>query len=425
MPRRRKVLVLTPYPLLPAHSGGRLYALGTVTPVASEHEFHLLALANAAERDELARGGDALRAEYARSFASVSFEERPRIPHQLGGRAAVLRHFATHVRHRLPLMDLSYYQPRAVALARRIVHERGIDLLEIHHLHCAFYRRFLPELPAVLINHNIEQDLWPFWPKQHGRAAERWLWDQFGKRSRRFAHDIEIDNALRFDAKVFISTRDMARVPEAACPRFLVPMVVPPGRAVSPFSGERFRVLWIGGFGWPPNVAAITWFLDAIWPAVRAAVSVPLELHLIGAEAPEALRARHDGREVFVHGYVEDVEALRGNADAFVVPLLTGSGVRIKIVEALAAGLPVVSTSKGCEGLPLEPGRDLLVADEAAAFAASLIELAGSVERRAALGRAGQAYVAQHHAPEVVAAAKRRVYDFLDGAANEGAARRA
>ena len=70
MRRRRKVLVLTPYPLLPAHSGGRLYALSTVAPVADEHEFHLLALANTVERDEIARGGDALRAEYARFFAS-------------------------------------------------------------------------------------------------------------------------------------------------------------------------------------------------------------------------------------------------------------------------------------------------------------------------------------------------------------------
>lgn len=414
--RRRKILVLTPYPLLPAHSGGRLYALSTVTPVAEEHEFHLLALANAGERDELARGGDALRAEYARTFASVAFAERPPIPHELRGRLAKLRHFLVHARHRLPLMDLSYYQPRAVARARQIVRERDIDLLEIHHLHCAFYRRFLPELPAVLINHNIEQDLWPFWPKQQGPAADRWLWNAFGTLSRRFAHDIEIGNALAFDAKVFVSTRDMARVPEAPCPRFLVPMAVAPGRPVEPFASDRFRVVWIGGFGWPPNVEAICWFLDEIWPRVRAAAPVPLELHLVGADPPEEICARGDDREVFVHGYVDDVEPLRTRADAFVVPLRTGSGVRIKIVEALAAGLPVVSTAKGCEGLPLEHGRDILVADEPAEFAARLLELAGSLERREALAAAGRAYAARHHAPAVVADAKRRVYERLERA---------
>lgn len=411
--RRRKILVLTPYPLLPAHSGGRLYALGTVAPVADEHEFHLLALANPAEREEIARGGEALRADYARFFASVSFEERPKIPHELSGRAARLRHFLTHVRHRLPLMDLSYYQPRAIARARQIVREHSIDLLEIHHLHAAFYRRFLPELPAVLINHNIEQELWPFWPKRQGPLHDRLVWNGFGMLSRRFAHAIEIDNALGFDAKVFVSTRDMERVPESACPRFLVPMPVAAQRPVEPFGVDRFRVLWIGGFGWPPNVEAISWFLDEIWPRVRAAAKVPLELHLVGADAPEAIRARADGREVVVHGYVEDVEALRTRADAFVVPLRTGSGVRIKIVEALAAGLPVVSTSKGCEGLPLEHGRDILVADEPAAFADHLLGLAGSIARRVELSEAGRAYAARHHAPEVVAAAKRRVYDLL------------
>src|SRR5690606_38013372 len=154
-----------------------------------------------------------------------------------------------------------------------------------------------------------------------------------------------------------------------------------------------------GGFGWPPNVEAIGWFLDRVWPEVRAQAGVPVELHLVGSDPPADLRARADDREVFVHGYVEDVEPLRTRADAFVVPLLTGSGVRTKIVEALAAGLPVVSTSKGCEGLPLEPG-DLLVADEPEEFAARLLELARSVERREELSRAGRAYAARHHAPE-------------------------
>lgn len=417
--RRRRILVLTPYPLLPAHSGGRLYALGTVTPVAAEHEFHLLALANASEREEIARGGDALRAEYAKTFASVAFEERPPIPHELRGRARKLRHFLTHAAYRLPLMDLSYFNPRAVELARRIVRERGIDLLEIHHLHCAFYRRFLPDLPAVLINHNIEQELWPFWPKTQGPAPDRWLWNGFGTLSRRFAHDIEIGNALGFDAKAFISTRDMAHVPEEPCPRFLVPMPVPPGPPVEPFARDRFRVLWIGGFGWPPNVEAIGWFLDRVWPTVRAGAGVPVELHLVGSDPPDELRARADGREIVVHGYVEDVEPLRTRADAFVVPLLTGSGVRIKIVEALAAGLPVVSTAKGCEGLPLEPG-DLLVADDPADFAARLLDLARSVELREELGRAGRAYAARHHAPEVVAAAKRRIYQALEARESAG-----
>jgi glycosyltransferase involved in cell wall biosynthesis len=411
--RRRKILVLTPYPLLPAHSGGRLYALGTVAPVADEHEFHLLALANPAERDEIARGGRALRAEYAKTFASVAFEERPPIPHELRGRVRKLRHFLGHAAYRLPLMDLSYFNRRAVDRARQIIAEQRIDLLEIHHLHAAFYRRCLPDLPAVLINHNIEQDLWPFWPKVDGSAPDRWLWNAFGKLSRRNAHDIEIDNALRFDAKAFISTRDMARVPEEACPRFLVPMPVPPAPPVEPFARDRFRVLWIGGFGWPPNVEAIDWFLDGVWPIVRENAGVPVELHLVGSDPPEQLRARADGHEIFVHGYVEDVEPLRTRADAFVVPLRTGSGVRIKIVEALAAGLPVVSTAKGCEGLPLEPG-DLLVADEPADFASRLLELAHSVELREELGRAGRAYAARHHAPEVVATAKRRVYQALE-----------
>lgn len=411
--RRARILLLTPYPLLPADSGGRLYALGNVTPLADEYEYHLLALANPEERAEIERGGNALREEYARWFASVHFEERPLVPHEFDSDLRVLAHFLRHTVHRLPLMDLSYLQPRAIETARRLIAEHEIDWLEIHHLHAAFYRRFLPALPAVLVNHNLEQDLWPFWRREGGFAPRRWVWNGFGALSRRFARAIETENSLSFDARAFISTRDLERVPDTSGPRFLVPMPVETSPEKPTFALDRFRVLWIGGFGWAPNVEAMQWFCERIWPRVRAGSTVPAELHIVGASPPGSLLARHGRDGIVVHGYVDDVEKLRDQAEAFVVPLRTGGGVRIKIVEALARGLPVVSTSKGCEGLPVEAGRDLLIADDEDSFAAELLTLSTGGETRRALSEAGRDYTRRHHSPKAVGDAKRRVYQCL------------
>lgn len=416
MAPKPQILVLTPYPLLPATSGGRLYAVSTVRPLADEVDFHLLALANADERRELVQGGDGLLAEYRRLFRSVEFEERPPIPTERKSRLRVLRHFAVHVARGLPLMDLSYYQPRAIARARAIVARQRIDLLEVHHLHCAFYRPFLRQVPALLINHNIEADLWPFWPLAGGHAIERWFWERMGVLSRRYAHRIEIENAFGFAAKLFISSSDMARVPEGPCPRFFLPMSVELDRTPRSFHADRFVVLWIGGFFWDPNVEAVTWLLDEIWPLVRAGSSVPVELHVVGAGPPPALRARHDGREVFIHGQVPDVDPFRRRADALVAPLRAGGGVRIKIVEALNAGVPVVATTKGCEGLPLRDGESIRVADDAVAFAAALLQLQASIPLRERLSAAGRDFCASHHSPEAVRAVKRQVYASILGA---------
>jgi glycosyltransferase involved in cell wall biosynthesis len=96
-----------------------------------------------------------------------------------------------------------------------------------------------------------------------------------------------------------------------------------------------------------------------------------------------------------------------------IAPLLTGSGVRVKTVEAMAAGLPVVATTKGYEGLDAVPGRDLLVSDDPEGFARHLAHLADSLALRERLNRAAVGYVESHHDPERVAQIKAEAFRAL------------
>jgi glycosyltransferase involved in cell wall biosynthesis len=408
-----KVLVTTPYPLLPANSGGRIYALSTIVLLSRDMDYHLIALCNARERRELEEDQSNLLRKYHEVFKSIRFVERPTIPSELKSKYQGIRHFALHGGYGLPLMDVSYFSKEAIEAARVIVRNQRIDLMEMHHLHTAFFRRFFPSLPAVLVNHNLESELWPFWPKQNGSWVSRKIWSFFGQVSRKNAYQIEIENQYQFDAKFFVSPIDMSRVSPHGCPLHLLPMGVPLDSTPKCFREGTFRILWAGGLWWPPNSEAAIWFVEEIWPLVKGNYSGGAEVHFVGGDPPQSLLEAHDGREIFVHGFVPDIRPFYEKADAFVVPIHSGGGVRIKIIHALNAGIPVVTTSKGCQGLPVEHGKNVLVGDTAEAFAGFLLRLAETPDLRRELSRNGREYCLEHHHPEKIAQMKRKVFQAI------------
>jgi glycosyltransferase involved in cell wall biosynthesis len=119
-------------------------------------------------------------------------------------------------------------------------------------------------------------------------------------------------------------------------------------------------------------------------------------VYLVGAEPPDEL-VRCAGPRVVVTGEVPDVRPYVARAAAFVVPLRMGGGTRLKVLEALSMEKPLVSTTIGCEGIDVRHGEHLLIADEAARFADSVLELLDSPERGAELARAGRALVERRY----------------------------
>lgn len=132
-------------------------------------------------------------------------------------------------------------------------------------------------------------------------------------------------------------------------------------------------LLYVGHFGYRPNVAAANELIDEIFPLVRSTVD-GATVTLVGRDPPPALRARAGG-DVVVTGEVTEVLPYLHEARALVVPLRTGGGTRLKVLEAMAAGLPVVSTSFGVSGLDVTPDRDFLHAESAPALARQAIRV--------------------------------------------------
>ena len=155
------------------------------------------------------------------------------------------------------------------------------------------------------------------------------------------------------------------------------------------------RLLFVGNLQHRPNAQGIEVFLRTSWPGL-AETFPELELHVVGPGASEELRARR-GQRVIFHGYVEDVRPHFAAATLMVVPIFSGGGTRLKVLEALASGTPLVSTSLGCEGLSIANGREALLADSASDFQDGVATLLRQPERRAALAEAGRRQVEERY----------------------------
>jgi glycosyltransferase involved in cell wall biosynthesis len=153
------------------------------------------------------------------------------------------------------------------------------------------------------------------------------------------------------------------------------------------------RILFLGAMNRPANQDAIRYFFREVWPYVRKAVP-EAELTVAGGGMPDALKMELavDPR-VTVAGFVDSVEDAYRSAAVFVAPILAGGGVIVKILDAMAAGVPVVTTSYGNEGIRARPGEEVLVADDPKEFASSVVRLLRDGELRRAVGIAGRRHV--------------------------------
>ncbi len=182
-----------------------------------------------------------------------------------------------------------------------------------------------------------------------------------------------------------------------------IPICVDPEQvAVVPRArGGPPTILHLGTMFWPPNVAGVLWFAREVLPLIHAEVPDARFL-VVGKNPPAEVQALAADPRVVVTGYVADPTPHLAAADAFVTPLHAGGGMRVKILDAWLWGLPVVSTPIGAEGIDLRDGENILIAPDAAAFAAATLRVLTDPAFNARLRAAGRAWVAENYAWQTV-----------------------
>lgn len=215
----------------------------------------------------------------------------------------------------------------------------------------------------------------------------------------------------RFD-RVYVGSADDARWLASATPSSLDVRVLPnvidlpaTSRPASRRPGPT-RFLFIGALGYYPNIDALRLLLEGVLPRVRAMRSAPFELHVIGRGAPPWLAARlRATRGVVYHGPVPDLTPHYADADAVVAPLRAGGGTRIKLLEAFAWEVPVISTPLGAFGLDVAHERHLVLADDEDALAHACARFIDDPTSASELVSRARAYAAEHHCPPIFARA--------------------
>lgn len=289
---------------------------------------------------------------------------------------------------RVPFVALKYRTRTLRQRVRQLVVNQQVDIVHLDMLPLAEYLDEVRGVPVVLTEHNIESLRMRRWAEVERNPVLRSHLRLQATRLVRYERMV----LARLRHCVATSTFDLEALRNMN-PRCRL-HVVPNGCDVD-YYRPRLRaaddapgVIWVGGMNDPYNRRAVEYFAEAIFPPLVARVP-RVRWVVVGRNPPSAvldLVRRYPG-QVLIEGFVEDVRPYYAKADVTVVPLLSGSVTKLKVIEGLAMGMPIVTTSVGAEGLEVKPGGDLFVADDPRVFVEYTATLLSDVWMRERVGR--------------------------------------
>jgi glycosyltransferase involved in cell wall biosynthesis len=308
--------------------------------------------------------------------------------------------FASNLVDPLPWPIRRYASRSYARTVRETLHANGFDLVFFNSLHSATMLplvRDLTDAPCVLFEHNVQATIMELFARvQRNPFARAYAWLQWCK-----TLAFERRAIARFDLVLTFSdvdSRHLAALRPGIAVRS-VPLKLDLTRfaAAGAVENELSDLLFVAYFGWAPNEDSLRWFVEGIMPLILAR-RPGTTLDIVGAGAREWVRAL-DGRDGVIRflGRVDDVAPHYRRARVVVVPLRVGSGVRVKIVQAMAAARAIVTTTKGCEGLDVRSGEHLAVADSPEEFAAATVRLLDDPAERKRLGERARALALARH----------------------------
>ncbi len=289
------------------------------------------------------------------------------------------------------LLGRSYHVSRfhTKAFEEKIIEVLKKDSYDIIHLEMLYMASYLDVIrayskaPVVLRAHNIEHKIWQRISENTTFFLKKLYLRSLYKSLKRF----EISILNKVDGVVAITPVDARNFTKITENRNIISIpfgLSIPGLPEDHKQPDNATLFHIGAMNWFPNEEGIKWLLNEVWPKVIAKLP-QATLHLAGRYMPDWLKNLNI-RNVIVDGEIPDVWEYMHNYSIMVVPLFSGSGIRIKIVEGMAAGKAIVTTTIGAEGINYENGRDLLIAKDANTFTDAIIKLYGNPELRQSMG---------------------------------------
>lgn len=284
---------------------------------------------------------------------------------------------------------------------RRAVAEGPYDVVYFDTISLAGYRGLIPGWPIVLNHHNIESHLLERRIAYERNLLRRFYFQREAVKLRRYEKRVAPD----FDTHLVVSRLDGDRLREIATgvrTAVVANGVDPDYFAPDDIEPEPAHFVMVSGMNWFPNRDAVLFMTENIWPRVRERLP-EARLTIVGASPPDAVvnLARSD-QQVTVTGFVDDVRPYMNRAQVYVCPMRDGGGTRLKILDALSMGKPIVATTMALEGIDVRPDHDVLVADTPEQFVGQIERVVRDAELRCALTRNARRFAETHFSWDVI-----------------------
>jgi glycosyltransferase involved in cell wall biosynthesis len=348
----------------PPNSGKRIRTFELISRLARRHEITYISHRNA----DAAEAVEASRALTRLGIKTMVVEPRlaPRSGWRFYGKLAL------NLLSPLPYSVSSHKSLSLERSVREVATRDSIDLWQAEWTPYADYLTGLVKAPRLIMAHNVESQIWKRYFENEVNPFKRWY---IGRQWRKFeAFERRVLGSV--DKVVAVSNEDANVICDHCGARSVD--IVENGVDTQYFQSVRAdrdtkEMLFVGSLDWRPNLDAVDQLLSVVFPAVLAQ-EPSARLCLVGRNPPESLHHRIDNSpRVELHANVVDVRPFLARSALMVVPLRIGGGSRLKILEAFAAGLPVISTKVGAEGLEVRSGTHLTVVDSISEMACPII----------------------------------------------------
>jgi glycosyltransferase involved in cell wall biosynthesis len=253
----------------------------------------------------------------------------------------------------------------------------------------------------ALRSHNVEHEIWTRTVKNHKSGPKKWYLKLLTRRMKRF----EMNSLNKFDLLVPITERD------GSVFEFLgnnaPTCVAPVGINIENYNfksleGIKPELAFIGALDWVPNQEGLRWFLKKVWPIILKH-RPDAKFHIAGRKAPKNFEFEVKKQNVVYHGEVDDAMEYLSSCSFMIVPLLSGSGMRVKIIEGMAIGRVVFTTSIGAEGIHAESGKNIFIENNPEKFANLVVEVMSDSTLAKSVSNSAREFIDKYFGNEQIA----------------------
>lgn len=300
-----------------------------------------------------------------------------------------------------PLIAEKYFDDRAAERIRELIAERDIDIVHIDMLHIAAYKNAIDSLPCVLTNHNVESVRILRW----SNVTKNLLLKAYLRLQYKKLRNFESRICGQFNCCIVVSENDRECLRQMCGDLHFE--IIPNGVDAVYFQpgGTPARpneLVWTGSMKGPYNRDAVEYFLAEIWPLIHQK-HPEITVNFVGdAPVEQLVRLAEKSVHVKYTGYVDDIRPYVAGAAVFIAPLRSGSGTKIKVLNAMAQAKPVVTTTIGAEGIEARDGEEIIIADSPREFAEKTIHLVQHPQEAQQIGLRARKVIEEKYAWSVL-----------------------